>query len=154
MEAKVSWQKDLAFIGVSDSGFPIKLDSHSSPETGVGPVEMVAIALAGCTAMDVVSILAKKQQDVKSFDVKVHADRATDYPKVITNAVLEYMVIGHNIAEAALLRAIELSMTKYCPVHAMLNKAFPIDIRYSIYEGDAEKNQLVKQGDWSHSSII
>ena len=150
MEAKVSWQKELSFVGVADSGFEIKLDSHSGPQTGAGPVEMVAISLAGCTAMDVISILAKKQQDVTSFDVKVHADRTNDYPKVITKAVLEYVVAGHKVDEAALIRAIELSMTKYCPVHAMLSKAFPIDIRYSIYEEAGGENQLVKQGDWKH----
>lgn len=150
MEAKVSWQNELSFVGVADSGYEIKLDSHSGPQTGVGPIEMVAISLAGCTAMDVISILSKKQQDVTSFDVKVHADRASDYPKVITKAVLEYVVVGHKIDEAALTRAIELSMTKYCPVHAMLSKAFPIEIRYSIYEEDGGKNQLVKEASWSH----
>ena len=150
MEAKVSWQKELSFVGVADSGFEIKLDSHSGPQTGAGPVEMVAISLAGCTAMDVISILAKKQQDVTSFDVKVHADRTNDYPKVITKAVLEYVVAGHKVDEAALIRAIELSMTKYCPVHAMLSKAFPIDIRYSIYEEVGGENQLIKQADWKH----
>ncbi len=147
MEAKVSWQKDLQFVGIADSGFLIKLDSHSSPETGAGPVELVAIALAGCTAMDVISILGKKQQKVTSFDVKVHADRATDYPKVITKAVLEYVVMGHDVDEDALLRAIELSVTKYCVVHAMLHKAFPIDLTYSIYEDEGNgKQRLVKQG--------
>ncbi|MCL5611169.1 MAG: OsmC family protein [Chloroflexi bacterium] len=148
MEAKVSWQKELSFVGVADSGFEIKLDSHSGPQTGAGPVEMVAISLAGCTAMDVISILKKKQQDVTSFDVKVHADRSGDYPKVITKAVLEYVVVGHKLDEASLIRAIELSMTKYCPVHAMLSKAFPIDIHYSIYEERDGENSLVKQADW------
>lgn len=150
MEAKVSWQKELSFVGVADSGFEIKLDSHSGPQTGAGPVEMVAISLAGCTAMDVIAILNKKQQDVTSFDVKVHADRASDYPKVITKAVLEYVVVGRKLDEAALIRAIELSMTKYCPVHAMLSKAFPTDIRYSIYEETGGENRLVKQASWSH----
>ena len=70
MKAKVTWQKELQFVGMADSGFPIKLDSHSSPETGVGPLEMVAIALAGCTAMDVISILVKKKVDVTGFEVK------------------------------------------------------------------------------------
>ncbi len=150
MEAKVSWQKELSFVGVADSGFEIKLDSHSGPQTGAGPVEMVAISLAGCTAMDVISILKKKQQDVTSFDVKAHADRSGDYPKVITKAVLEYVVVGHKLDEASLIRAIELSMTKYCPVHAMLSKAFPIDIRYSIYEETGGEKRLVKQADWKH----
>jgi putative redox protein len=147
MEAKVSWEKDLIFTGVADSGYPVKLDSNSSAETGVGPVELVAIALAGCTAMDVISILTKKQLKVTSFVVHVHARRATDYPKVISEAALEYVVVGQGIDEASVLRAIDLSVIKYCPVHAMLEKAFPIDLNYSIYEGDGIGDQkLVKKG--------
>lgn len=147
MEAKVSWEKDLIFTGMADSGYPVKLDSNSSPETGVGPVELVAIALAGCTAMDVISILTKKKAKVTGFDVKVHAKRATDYPKVISEAALEYVVTGQGIDEASVLRAIDLSVKKYCPVHAMLEKAFPIDLQYSIHEDEGGgKQRLVKQG--------
>lgn len=151
MEAKVSWQKDLIFIGTADSGYPVTMDSKSSPGTGVGPVEMVAIALAGCTAMDVISILAKKHEHVTSFEVKVKAERAIDYPKVISHAVLEYVIAGRNINEESLLRAIELSVTKYCPVHAMLEKAFPIDLNYSIYEDEVKgEKKLVKLGTYRH----
>jgi putative redox protein len=147
MEAKVSWEKDLMFTGIADSGYAIKLDSDSSAETGVGPVELVAIALAGCTAMDVISILNKKQMKVTGFDVKVDAKRAADYPKVISEAALEYVVVGKGIDEAAVLRAIDLSVKKYCPVHAMLEKAFPIVLNYSIYEDEGNgKQRLVKQG--------
>ncbi len=146
MNAKVTWQKELQFVGMADSGFPVKLDSHSSPETGVGPVEMVAIALAGCTAMDVISILVKKKMDVTGFEVKVNADRAADPPKRITKAVLEYVVRGHGVDEASVRRAIELSVTKYCSVHATLKDSFPIALTYSIYEDD----QLVKEGTYKH----
>ena len=150
MEAKVSWEKDLQFIGVAGSGFPVRMDSNPSPETGVSPVEMVAMALAACTAMDVVSILRKQRQDVTAFDVKMHADRATDYPKVITNATLEYVVVGHNIQEAALLIAIDRSVKKYCPVHAMLKQAFPIALSYSIFEVSADGVQsLIKEGHYT-----
>jgi putative redox protein len=146
MKAKVTWQKELQFVGVAESGFPVKLDSHSSPETGVGPVEMVAIALAGCTAMDVISILAKKKVDVTGFEVKVNADRASDHPKRFIKAVLEYVIHGHGVDEASVRRAIELSVTKYCSVHAMLKDSFPIALTYSIYEGD----KLVKEGTYQH----
>ena len=146
MNAKVTWQKELQFVGMADSGFPVKIDSHSSPETGVGPVEMVAIALAACTAMDVISILVKKKTDVTSFEVKVDADRAADPPKRITKAVLEYVVRGHDVDEDSVRRAIELSVTKYCSVHATLKDSFPIALTYSIYEDD----QLVKEGTYQN----
>ena len=147
MDAKVSWERELQFTGVADSGFAVRMDSHPTAETGVSPVEMVALALAGCTAMDVISILGKQRQDVTAFDVHIHAERATDYPKVITSAELEYIVVGHGIQENALIIAIDRSVKKYCPVHAMLKAVFPIDLRYSIHEdnGNGSKS-LVKQG--------
>jgi len=146
MQAKVTWQKALQFIGVAEGGFPLKLDSHPGPESGVSPMEMVALALAGCTAMDVISILEKKQMQVTGFEVKVDADRSADHPKRFIKAVLEYVVHGHGVDEAALRRAIELSVTKYCSVHATLKDSFPIALTYSIYEGD----QLVKEGTFEH----
>ena len=150
MDAKVSWEKDLQFTGAADSGFEIHMDSHPSREFGAGPVEMVAIALAACTAMDVISILGKQKQHVTGFDVKVHAERATDYPRVITSAILEYIVVGHDVQEAALRIAIDRSLQKYCPVHAMLRKAFPIDTRYSIFEGEAGgEPRLVRTGNYA-----
>ena len=149
MDAQVTWEKDLIFTGVADSGYQVKMDSKSSPETGVGPVELVAIALAGCTAMDVISILNKKQQKVTAFKVKVHSNRASEYPKVITQATLEYSVVGHAVEEGDLKRAINLSIKKYCPVHAMLKKAFPILLHYSIFEEEGDGDQrLVKQGSY------
>ena len=134
MDARVTWDRELQFVGVADSGYAVRMDSRSTAETGVGPVELTLLALAGCTAMDVISILRKKRQHVDEFHIQAHADRAHDYPKVITHAVLEYVVSGRAIEEAALRRAIELSVMQYCPVHAMLGKAFPIELRYTVFE--------------------
>ena len=134
MDAKVTWDKDLRFIGVADSGFPVRMSSSSGPDAGAGPVELTLMALAACTAMDVISILLKKQEDVAEFHVQAHAERASSYPKVISGAALEYVVTGKAIREASLRRAIELSVEQYCPVHAMLSKAFPIELRYLILE--------------------
>ncbi len=147
MDATITWDRDLRFLGVADSGYVVPMDSQSGPDSGVGPVEMTAIALGGCTAMDVVSILKKKQKQVSAFEVRVHADRSNGYPKVISKATLEYVVFGHDVDEASVRRAIELSVKQYCPVHAMLSKAFPIQLNYSIYEGESkESSRLVKQG--------
>jgi putative redox protein len=138
MDAKVNWKGNLAFEGVADSGKAIMMDSASDPaqRLGPGPMELVVLSMAGCTAMDVISILTKKKQDVTAFEVRVHADRAEDYPKVYTRAEIEYQVTGHGLDEADVLRAIELSIQKYCPVHAMLSQAFPISQRYIIFEED------------------
>jgi putative redox protein len=66
--------------------------------------------------------------------VLVHADRATEFPKVFTHITLEYIVEGHNISPAAVERSIELSATKYCPAQAMLSKVVPIEHKYKIIE--------------------
>jgi putative redox protein len=152
LDASVTWKGKLSFTATADSGFSLPLGG--SPESGgdddgFRPMEMFAIGLAGCTAMDVISILMKKRQDVTAFDVKVHAERATEHPKVITSAVIEYIVSGRNVDEAAVLRSIELSATRYCPAHAMLGQVMPIAMKYQIFEdlGEGER-RLVKSGDY------
>ena len=76
MDAKVTWEQDLAFVGIAESGFPVRMSSPSGPEVGAGPVEVTVMALAACTAMDVISILQKKHESVDAFHVTVHAERA------------------------------------------------------------------------------
>lgn len=138
MEAKVIWKNSgMAFNATADSGHFIPLGGHDEIGTendGFRPVELLAVGLAGCTAMDVISILQKKKEQVTGFEVSVHADRAEDHPKVFTSAEIVYKVIGTKVNPASVERAIELSNTKYCPAFAMLSKAFPITTRYEIVE--------------------
>ncbi|MCS6848865.1 MAG: OsmC family protein [Anaerolineae bacterium] len=137
MNAAVVWQHGLVFAGSADSGFTLKLDADSSvggDNDGFRPIELIALGLAGCTAMDVLSILKKKRQDVTGFEVKVHAERAAEHPRVFTKITVEYVVRGRQIAPAAVERAIELSETKYCPVQAMLGRVVPIQHTYQIIE--------------------
>ncbi len=135
MEAKVIWKNQLSFTSTGSNGITIPLTAEplvGGDKEGIEPMELVAIGLAGCTALDVISILQKKRQDVTSFEVQVHAERAADYPKVFTNITIEYIVVGHHVEPAAVERSIELSATKYCPVQAMLHEACNIEHKYSI----------------------
>lgn len=153
MEAKVTWRQRLSLTGAAESGFELPLGAD--PEVGgdadgFKPMELLAIGLAGCTALDVISILSKKRQAVKAFEVQVHADRAAEHPKVFTAATIEYFVSGQGIDEAAVVRAIELSATRYCPAQAMLGKVFPITLKYHIFEGEGQGDgNLVKSGEWA-----
>jgi putative redox protein len=138
MDAKVTWKNGLAFDGTSDSGFTIPLDSFSPASgegTGFRPLELIAVGLGGCTAMDVISILQKMKQEVSAFEVKVHADRAEEHPKVFTNIELEYIVTGKNIDRASVEKAVNLSETRYCSAQAMLRTTVPIQSRITINEG-------------------
>ncbi len=149
MDVNLNWLGRMTFEGAGPSGFVQRLDSDSvvgGDNSGARPMEMIAIGLAGCTAMDVISILAKKQQKVSDFQIKLHAERADDHPKVFTDSVIEYQVYGTDVDESALLRAIGLSAEKYCPAQAMLSKAFPIRLTYKIF--DAETKSLVKEGEY------
>ena len=99
-------------------------------------MEMILLGLAGCTAMDVISILQKKRQDVTAFEIRVHADRAEEHPRVFTHIVLEYVVTGRHVEIDAVKRSIDLSLEKYCSVHAMLSKSVPIEHTFKVVESD------------------
>lgn len=152
MKATVKWKDNMVFVGMPDSGFPVQLDSDSyfgGTNSGVRPMEMVALGLAGCTAMDVLSILQKKRQKITGFEVKVDAPRSAEHPRVFTSAVINYAFTGKNVDETAVLRSIELSFTKYCPVQKMLEGAVPMELHYEIYEDEGDGNRrLAAQGRW------
>lgn len=153
MDAKVLWHDGLTFTGTADSGFAVALGADQEvggANDGFRPMELMAVSLAGCTAMDVISILRKKRQEVTAFEVGVRAQRAKEHPKVFTRAVIKYEVTGHGIQESALRRAIELSSQAYCPAQGMLAKVMPMKLEYQIYEGDSkEKRELVTRGEWT-----
>lgn len=152
MDAKVIWSKGMSFSGTASTGFNVPLGADPSvggENDGFRPLELMAVSLAGCTAMDVISILRKKQQQVAEFEVRVHADQRSDHPHVFTGAVITYLVSGSNLDEAALLRAIELSATRYCPAQAMLSSVFPIKMEYEILEGQGESRKVTAKGEWS-----
>lgn len=137
MEAKVIWREGLSFTGTAGSGFEVALGtaySEGGKDDGFRPMELLATGLAGCTAMDVVSILNKKKQKLTSFEVKAYMRRAAEHPKVFTQGLIEYFIGGHNIEEPAVVRAIELSATRYCSAHAMFSRLFPIEFKYHIFE--------------------
>ena len=134
----VTWKHDTAFEGVgSSTGFKVAIGGKPEPGSapiGASPMELLMLGTAGCTAMDVISILQKKRQDVTAFEVRTHATRATEHPMVFTHITLEYIVTGHNIDPESVERAIDLSLEKYCSAHAMMSKAVPIAHKFTIIQ--------------------
>jgi putative redox protein len=151
VEAKVVWKGDLKLDGTADTGFhvPISADvAVGGDGQGFKPMELIATGLAGCTALDVISILQKKRQDVIDFEVQVHARRSPEHPKRFVHAVIEYFISGHGVDEDAVVRSIELSATRYCPAQAMFKGVFPIELKYHIFEaGEGGERKLVKSGE-------
>jgi putative redox protein len=118
--AVLTHRGELRFEAVTGTGRNIMFgdDEHANEHS---PVELVATALAACTAMDVISILAKKRQVIESYTVRVDAAQRDEYPQVLTRIRLVHEVTGRAVTEAHVRRSIELSATKYCPVNAMLS---------------------------------
>jgi putative redox protein len=95
-------------------------------------MELFLIGLAGCTGMDVVSILSKKRVPLREFRVDVEAARAPEHPKVFTNIKLSYYFRGEGIEEKDVVQAIELSQEKYCSASAMLSHSAEISYEFTI----------------------
>jgi putative redox protein len=155
MKLSVNWKGNMIFSGTSPSGFPMQMDADSNfggTNAGIRLMEMLAFGLAGCTAMDVLSILQKKRQHMTQFEVRLDAPRSPEYPKVFTSAAITYIVTGRDVDETAVLRSIELTATKYCPAQIMLEQACPMDLRYEIYEDEGDGNRrLIYQGIWQEA---
>src|SRR6202167_269998 len=121
--ACTTWVEKRRFNGISDSGHTIVMDGDKV--TGSSPMELVLIALCGCTGYDVVSILRKKREPFTSLEVRAEAERALNPPTVHTEIRLVYRV-GGKVSHKAVEDAVRLSEEKYCSVAAMLNKSAKI----------------------------
>jgi putative redox protein len=129
--AQVKWVGAEQFLGVTPSGHNVPMDADREVNSAPGPMEMLLVALGGCTASDVVTILGKKRQKLESLEVIVSGERAAEPPRVWTKLEIVYRLRGQ-LDEKAVRDAIELSEAKYCSVAAMLRKTAEIRYRYEI----------------------
>ena len=137
--SKVVLRDDLMFTGYSSNGHSIPLDAAKTAgghDAGVSPMELLLTALGGCTGMDVISILRKKQQDITAFEVQVDGVRADEHPRVYTEIWVKFVVTGRGVDAKAVERAIELSRDKYCGAAATLRHTAQIHYDYVIQEAD------------------
>jgi putative redox protein len=121
--AQVDWTRGEQFVGVGTTKHGIVIDSEGI--TAPGPMEYVLIALCGCTATDVVSILNKKREKFTALRVAAEAERAKEPPTVYTSVKLKYTVSGVENRKA-MEDAVRLSMEKYCSVSQMVKKTAEI----------------------------
>lgn len=127
------WREGMTFDARTTTGHHLVIDTipPNGNDNGPKPVELLLTALAGCTAMDVLSILQKKREPVEGLEVLVEGERAPEHPRVYTEIQVVYRVRG-NVRPQAVARAIELSETRYCSVNAMLRHTAHITTRYEI----------------------
>jgi putative redox protein len=135
--ATVQLTEGMAFRATADSGQSVLLDSSADGGgTGQGPtpMELLLMALGGCTAMDVISILRKMRQDVTDYRVEVRGERAETHPKVYTSLEVVHVVTGHGVSREQAQRAIDLSAGTYCSVSAMLGASATVTHRLELVE--------------------
>jgi len=124
MEAAIRWTDNDRFVGAATSRHSIVMDA--APEkTANSPMELVLLALCGCTASDVIGILRKKREPFTGLELRAAAERADGYPAVFTSIHLTYVVHG-KVSQKAMEDAVRLSKDKYCSVSAMLEKTAKI----------------------------
>jgi putative redox protein len=124
IEASLNWTDKDRYVGAASSRHSIVMDT-AAEKTANTPMELVLLALCGCTASDVVGILRKKREPFTGLEVRAEAERADPHPAVYTSIHLTYLVRGH-VSQKAMADAVRLSKEKYCSVSAMLEKTAKI----------------------------
>jgi putative redox protein len=137
-KATIQYAGDEFFIGTSPSGHAQAIDGKGDRKSAPTPMEMLLVSVGACTAIDVISILEKKRQNITDYTVEVTGDRREEYPRAFTSMRVHHIVYGRNISEQAVAQAIELSDTKYCSVAATVRPTVEIRTSFEIIEAEEE----------------
>jgi putative redox protein len=130
--AKAIWTDKERYIGEASSRHAVVMDT-ATEKTASSPMELVLIALCGCTASDVVGILRKKREPFTSLEVTATGERVSGYPAVYAEINLVYRIVG-KVSRKAVEDAVRLSKEKYCSVSAMLEKTAKISSKIELVE--------------------
>ena len=122
------------FIGITPTGHALTLDTSHDRASAPTPMELLLIALGGCTAVDVISILQKKREQVTDYKVEVSGERREDHTRSFKRMEVSHIVTGKNVSARSVAQAIELSESKYCSVAATLRPTAEIVSSYEIIE--------------------
>lgn len=135
-EVSATWKGGLNFVGENDKGGTVQMGPTTEH---IGPMQLLLLGLAGCTGIDIVSILEKKKTPPTDFKVKVRGKRAETFPMIYTDIEVEYQLWGEDLKIRDVEQAIKLSEQKYCSVSIMLGKTANIQSTYKIFKpGQAE----------------
>ncbi|MFB0534737.1 MAG: OsmC family protein [Anaerolineae bacterium] len=131
--AQVKWLDKLEFVGTDSTKHSLVMSSQDEENaTGLKPSDLLLLALGGCTAVDVVTIMCKKRQAVTGLEINVHGEQDENPPWTFRHIHLEYVVRGKGLSEKGLAQAIQLSEEKYCSVKNTL--ACEVTSSYRIVE--------------------
>jgi putative redox protein len=132
--AIVQYAGDDFFVAVPPSGHAITLDFNGERSSAPGPLELLLVALGGCTGADVVSVLRKKREQLVSYRIEIRGERREEHPKSFRKMEVKHILHGRSLSEAAVQQAIQLSTDKYCSVAATLRPTVEIVNSYEIHE--------------------
>ncbi len=130
-EITAAWKNEMAFVGQSSTGGTVQMGTMDS-KPGISPMQLLLVAVAGCTGEDIVSILKKKRLEPIDMQVRVRGKRASDYPMIWTDIHITYLIWGEAIPPKDVEQAIQLSEEKYCSVGIMLGKVARITSEYHL----------------------
>jgi putative redox protein len=136
LTAKLNWDGGFRFTGVNAGGIETVIDGDK--QSGATPVELMLEALGACSAIDVVSILEKMRTPATKFEVTLEADRNGTEPRYLTSVKMLFDVWGDGIAPDKLVRAINLSISKYCSVYHSLRDDLKVQPLFRIHATGAE----------------
>lgn len=137
MSVRAMLQEGMCFDVETGSGHHLLLDAaehNGGQDKGPRPMEMLLVALATCSGMDILAILRKKRQDITAYEVRVLGERTEDYPKIFVEIAIEHIFTGHAIRPEAVQRAIELTEERYCGASAMLGKTAKLTHTFRVVE--------------------
>lgn len=129
MEVKLTLEEDKGYVATNSRGVSIRLGAGLAD--GPSPMEMVLMAVGGCSGVDIVSILEKMRQPLKGFEIQVFGERMEEHPRYFHKIRVKYLVEGQ-VEEDKLIRAIDLSLEKYCSVSNGLIPKADISYEYEI----------------------
>jgi putative redox protein len=130
-EITATWKSEVTFVGQNAVGGTVQMGTLDG-KPGIGPMQLLLVAIAGCTGEDILSILKKKRADLTDMQVRVSGKRADEYPRIWTHIHVTYLIWGKSIKPKDVEHAIELSDDKYCSVGIMLGKSSKITSEYHI----------------------
>jgi putative redox protein len=127
-----AWTEDLAFeVELDGHRFMVDADERfGGKDRGPRPKGLLLSALAGCTGMDVASLLQKMKMPFDSFTLEVEGEVAEEHPKTYTDILIRYIFHGNDLDRNKIDKSVKLSLDKYCGVHTMLTKA--ANVRHEV----------------------
>jgi len=132
--AVIHYAGDEFFVAISPGGHATTVETNGERASAASPMDLLLIALGSCTAVDVISILQKKREQITKYRVEVRGERREDHPRSYKRMEVRHIVTGKGVSPKAVAQAIELSEQKYCSVAATLRPTAEVISSYEIIE--------------------